>query len=274
LPDVKHAGSFGRIAVFGGVYNNWLALEAVLADARSAGVEGIFCLGDVGAFGPSPDRSVEILRASGVPTVQGNYDHSVGNGLPDCQCGYTDPRDNHYAQVSYDHTLRNTSPAHREWLRDLPPAIDLDLGGTRVHLCHGSPRRTNEFLWESTTPRPFLRRLLDEADTDVFVCTHTGLPWLRFLEETPGRGAVNVGVIGRPDNDGDPAVHSAILTAPARPGEPPAVEIRRVEYDHERLAAAMRDERLLDLFIETIRTGWWTTCLEILPAKERSVSRH
>ena len=27
-------------------------------------------------------------------------------------------------------------------------------------------------------------------------------------------------------------------------------------------------------FIETIRTGWWTTCLEILPAKERAASRY
>ena len=274
MPDVKPGDAFGRIAVFGGVYNNWLALDAVLADARAAGVDAVFCLGDVGAFGPSPDRSVERLREEGIPTVQGNYDHSVGHGLPDCGCGYTDPRDNHYAQISYDHTLRNTSGQHREWLRELPPSLDVRLGATRVHLCHGSPRRTNEFLWESTTPRPFLRRLLDDADTDVLVCTHTGLPWSRWLEEAPGRGAVNVGVIGRPDNDGDPAVHSAILTAPARPGAAPDVEIRRVEYDHERLADEMRREGLLDRFIETILTGWWTTCLEILPGKERSRSRH
>jgi hypothetical protein len=26
-------------------------------------------------------------------------------------------------------------------------------------------------------------------------------------------------------------------------------------------------------FAETITSGWWTTCLEILPAKERSESR-
>jgi hypothetical protein len=69
-------------------------------------------------------------------------------------------------------------------------------------------------------------------------------------------------------------VHSVILTASTCPGDPPDVEIRRVEYDHDHLAAAMRDEGLLDLFIETIVTGWWTTCLEVLPAKERSVSRH
>src|SRR5574341_2122840 len=82
-----------RVALFGGVYNNHLALTALIDDARSRASE-IFCLGDVGAFGPHPDRSVEILREAGVPIVQGNYDRSVGMRRGDCACGYTDPRDN------------------------------------------------------------------------------------------------------------------------------------------------------------------------------------
>ena len=47
-----------------------------------------------------------------------------------------------------------------------------------------------------------------------------------------------------------------------------------VAYDHERLAREMREERLPAEFVETILTGWWTTCLEILPAKERARGRH
>ena len=31
----------------------------------------------------------------------------------------------------------------------------------------------------------------------------------------------------------------------------------------------MEREKLPKEFIETILTGWWTTCLEILPGKER-----
>ena len=40
------------IAVFGGVYSNYLALEAVCRDAKGRGAEALFCLGDLGAFGP------------------------------------------------------------------------------------------------------------------------------------------------------------------------------------------------------------------------------
>ena len=51
------------------------------------------------------------------------------------------------------------------------------------------------------------------------------------------------------------------------------VEHLPVAYDHERLAREMREERLPEEFVETILTGWWTTCLEILPAKERAQGR-
>ena len=50
-----------RIAVFGGVYSNFLALDAALRDARRRGVEAVYCLGDLGAFGPHPDRVFPLL---------------------------------------------------------------------------------------------------------------------------------------------------------------------------------------------------------------------
>ena len=52
------------------------------------------------------------------------------------------------------------------------------------------------------------------------------------------------------------------------------VELVPVAYDHAALAAEMREERLPEEFVETILTGWWTTCLEILPAKERARGRY
>ncbi len=76
-----------RAAFFGGIYNNWLALEAALADARRRGAERLFCLGDVGGFGPHPDRSIELLQQAKVELVQGNYDDAVGNAREDCGAG-------------------------------------------------------------------------------------------------------------------------------------------------------------------------------------------
>lgn len=260
------------IAIFGGVYSNHLALGAVLEDARRQGATSIYCLGDMGGFGPHPDRVFPLLREYNVLCVQGNYDHSIGNSLEDCACGYTDPRDNHFAQISYDYTLANTSSENRAWLAALPPERRLELASKRVLLAHGSPRQTNEFLWESTSPEHFLGYLLDAAGADVLFVTHTGLHWARELRD--GRKVINVGAIGRPANNGDPRVWYCIVRTLGNTPSTLDVEMRAVAYDHATLANEMRAEGLPPEFVETIETGWWTTCLEILPPRERSRGKY
>lgn len=261
-------GSFGKVAFIGGIYSNYLALAEALRVARTWSVDAIVALGDFGAFGPHPDRTLEILREAGVHAIQGNYEESLSTDALDCHCGYTDPRDNLFAQFSYDYTKLMTSPEHKEWMGTLPRRIRLSIGGKRVLACHGSPRKINEFLWRSTTPVPFIQKLLSDHACDLIVCTHTGLHWKRFVE--PGRGVVNAGALGRPANDGATNVWITIVRAAEGTIQ---AEFVPVFYDYSRLAAEMAAEGLPVEFIETIRTGWWTSCLEILPAKERMLGR-
>ncbi len=241
--------------------------------------------------------------------MRGNYDDSIARGLDDCQCGYTDPRDNHYARLSYRYTFAGTSPENRAWMATFPEELRFRLGDLDVLAFHGSPRRINEFLWESTTPTHFLDRLARDHAADVLVGTHTGIPWRRSWPTTlrregprtgawdsspapgrhpdgrggrptgevpmatssaPVRSYVNVGALGRPANDGRTEVWYAVLEG--RESELD-VELVPVAYDHEALADEMRSEELPEEFVETILTGWWTTCLEILPGKERAAGR-
>jgi len=261
-----------KIALLGGVYNNHLALEAVLQDCATRGADITFFLGDCGGFGPHPDLSIEILKNSHRRCMQGNYDDSVARGLDDCQCGYTHPRDNHFARLSYQYTFENTSESNRQWLGSLPEGFRLTLGTHRLLLSHGSPRKINEFLWYSTTPRGFIHRLCQQYNADLICCTHTGIHWKRQyqLEGEAGFGLVNVGCIGRPANDGTPRVWYTLISAEK---EQPKVEFIPVTYNHKALAQQMHAEQLPGEFIDTITSGHWTTCLEILPSKERSVSR-
>ncbi|MDB4971417.1 MAG: Metallophosphoesterase [Myxococcales bacterium] len=260
-----------RWAVFGGVYNNWLALEATLDDARRRGCGAFYCLGDLGGFGPHPDRVFPILQSRGVVVMQGNYDHSIGHDLGDCGCGYTDPRDNHYARLSYDYTRARTAADWRPYLRALPPSLRATWGNRRVLMAHGSPRKVNEFLWESTTPDAFVARMMTQHECDVLLVTHSGIPWQRRLDD--GRLIVNVGAIGRPANDGRHEVWYAVMSERAD-GAGVDAELVPVPYDWRRLATEMREERIAEEFIETIETGWWTTCLEILPPKERARGKY
>src|SRR5262249_11372476 len=136
------------------------------------------------------------------------------------------------------------------------------LGAHRVLWCPGSPRRINEFLWESTTPDGLLRRLLAEHAADVLLCTHTGLKWRRVLDGGAAH-AVNVGAVGRPENDGTPRVWYALLTA--RPDID--VEFVPVAYDHEAAARAVEAEGLPAGVAETWGTGGGPSCLETMPPR-------
>jgi len=275
-----------RLAFIGGVYSNYHALLATLADISRRSVDSTFFLGDLGAFGPHPDRVPELLIDRGISGIQGNYEESLSTRATDCHCGYTDPRDNHYAQISYDYTFEHTSDRLKDWMGTLPKSLRFTAGSKRFLLSHGSPRKINEFLWRSTSSEPFLERMCDDHDADVIVCTHTGLHWHRPLSR--GRHVINAGVIGRPANDGRTNVWYTIVEvrnvatgfSPSRDGLKPVttpdlrVEFVPVTYDHELLAREMREEKLPAEFVETILTGWWTTCLEILPAKERAGGKY
>jgi diadenosine tetraphosphatase ApaH/serine/threonine PP2A family protein phosphatase len=257
-----------KLALIGGIYSNYHALVATLDDIARRGADSTYFLGDLGAFGPHPDRVPELLIERGIGGIQGNYEESLASGATDCNCGYTDPRDNVYAQISYDYTAEHTSDAYKQWMGTLPKSMRFEINGRRVLFSHGSPRKINEFLWRSTSPESFLHRLCDEHEAEVIVCTHSGLHWHRALGGD--RHVVNAGVIGRPANDGRTNVWYTMLTI----GEDVAVEFIPIDYDHAALAREMRAEKLPEEFIETIETGWWTTCLEALPAKERMAGRY
>jgi len=152
---------------------------------------------------------------------------------------------------------------------DLPLRRRLRIGQRELLLVHGSPRRINEFLFESSSPEAFLEVLLDQQDADGLLCTHSGLQWHRRLPS--GRDAVNVGVIGRPANDGKMSVWYSMISA-SEDGSLD-VELLPLAYDHQALVDEMRREQLPEEFVDTIQSGWWTTCLEILPARERAASK-
>jgi len=253
-----------RIAAFGGVYANPYALGAVLDDAALRGCDELYCLGDLGGFGAECDAVWPLLTDTGVTTIAGNYDVAIGRGDDDCGCGYADERDNHFAQLMYDYTRANTSSQFAAWMARLPGDLRAVIGGVDVHMVHGSPLAINDFMWESLDDEE-LRWRVRASGARLLLCTHTGIPWER---EVDGTRIVNVGAVGRPANDGRTEVWYAVIDLDG--GEIAGVELVPVAYDWRAQAASMRAAGLPEPFVETIETGWWTTCLEIVPPRERA----
>ncbi len=307
-----------RIGICGGPYANPYALRAFIDDARGRGCERLFCLGDLGGFGAEMDALWPLLASGEVECIAGNYDVALARGEDDCGCGYRDERDNTFAQLIYDHTRANTSRAFSAWMGYLPTERRLSIGGVSLHLVHGSPLALNDFWWESLSEGEHRSRVA-ASGADVIVCTHSGLPWQRRIGDAL---VVNVGVIGKPANDGQQGVWYAIIdidtaetdldtfvAGGTRPGadvssgtgaastitatgstisgtntgggtgrevgtDRARAELIRLDYDWQAHAASMRAAGLPEPFVSTIETGWWTTCLEVLPPAERARGRY
>jgi len=255
-----------RVAVCGGPYANPAALQAFVTDARARGCERLFCLGDLGGFGADMDALWPLLLDNDIECIAGNYDVALARGDEDCGCGYRDDRDNEYAQLIYDHTRLHTSEAFTRWMGTLSTERRLGIDGVDLHLVHGSTIALNDFWWESLPAEEHFVRV-QRSGADVVLCTHSGLPWQRQFGDTL---VVNVGVIGKPANDGTRNVWYTVLDV--ADGEV-AAELVPLDYDWQVQAASMRSAGLPAEFVETIETGWWTTCLEVLPPRERSTGK-
>jgi len=217
-----------RVAVLTDLHANLPAVEASLAAIADMDVDAVYCGGDLVGYGPHPNEACALIEGRAIPTIYGNYDHAIARDLEDCGCAYRDPHDRELGQRSVEWTLAHTDRRWKEYMAALPFDLRFDLGGRRVRLVHGSPRKVNEYLFEDKPARTF-ERIAAGADCDVLAFGHTHQPW---TAEYGGVLFVNCGSVGKP-KDGDPRAAFAVLEAA---GEALDARIERVAYDAESVA--------------------------------------
>jgi putative phosphoesterase len=239
-----------RVAVISDIHANLPALEAVLADIERQAVAQVFCAGDLVGQGPHPNQVVSRVRKAGIPSILGNQEIELrtlaGRARPD-------PK-RHMLW-----TIAVLKRKNREYLLGLPADREVEVGGARVLIVHGSPHGTFDTMHPSLTAHTL--RAWFPAGTqrpDALVGGHTHVPFVRTVD---GMLVVNAGTVGRPF-DGDPRASWALLEF--EKGRLRA-RIRRVEYPVEETVRAMRKigmqkwrRRALELAVRrwpTDRTG-------------------
>src|SRR5687767_14697639 len=98
-----------RIALISDIHANLPALEAVVADIDSRGVDVTYHLGDLVGYAPWPNETVAFIRAHDIQGIAGNYDSTVATDYKHCGCKYEDPRQEELSHLSYAWTRENTS---------------------------------------------------------------------------------------------------------------------------------------------------------------------
>lgn len=222
-----------EIALYSDIHANLSALEAVYRDMDRIGVHERYCLGDLVGYGPHPSEAIALVRASGDVVVRGNYDDGVGRRSGGCGCFYDSDAARARGEESYAFTDAALDDSEHAYLASLPDEARVELGGLRVLMVHGSPRKLNEYLLEDR-PESSLVRIADGVDADVICFGHVHVPYHRIVTSSTGRTVhfVSDGSVGKP-KDGDSRACWALLAVDESGLR---VTFNRVEYDGEPVA--------------------------------------
>ena len=242
-----------RYLVITDIHANLEALDVVLADATVRGYDRTLVLGDIVGYGPDPNAVIE--RVTGLQPyalVRGNHD-KIAFGLDQAE-GF-----NVSARAATEWTLNALTPAHRDWLINLPkgPTIVDDC----VEICHGTPFDEDEYIFDELDAR----RAIDSARQRLCLFGHTHVAMvfrlagrsIGFVELTGTRIAldadakylVNPGSVGQP-RDSDPRAAYAIFDAGTR-----QLEMYRLDYPIEHTQQKMVTAGLPEPLVRRLAAG-------------------
>jgi predicted phosphodiesterase len=206
------------LALLYDVHGNLPALDAVLADANEAGVERFVLGGDYAEFGAWPVETVERLRELDATWIRGNVERWAAD--PDAD---DVPEQMHPAVVRGRELLGESLVAE---LAALPEQLVVD----GVRYCHASP--VSDMRGFSPEADESDAALLADVNERRVVFGHTHIQFTRTTDD--GVELVNPGSVGIP-LDGD---HRSAYALVADNG---TIEMRRVDYDHQASADAVRE---------------------------------
>lgn len=241
-----------RIAIVSDIHANLQALEAVLEQVDAEQCDALWCLGDLVGYGADPDACVAIVRERTQICLAGNHDLAVTGAL-----AVTDFSD--AARRAAEWTQQRITDDTRAFLQGLSSKNEEQV----VSLYHGSPR---DPVWEYVLS-PLQAELgfdLQPQRIGVVGHTHVALEFHRLdgeattgetrregdeLDLSEGHWLLNPGSVGQP-RDGNPRAAWMLLDTEAW-----TASYRRVAYDIEGAAWAIRAARLPDVLAERLSFG-------------------
>lgn len=252
------------ILIFGGVYSNLQALEALRtwADDHGFTPDRIYCSGDLAGYCADPCAVLDAVREWGIHCIAGNVELQLVEGADDCGCNFVEGgRCDTLSRRWFPFVQSQVGVAQLDWLRTLPTHQYVNFGGRRICLVHGSFSNTSEFVFKST-PWDVKQRDMQAAGVDFIIGGHCGLP---FVDARDNAFWLNAGVIGMPANDG--TVLTWFATLEAFNNGALTARMHALEYDQDTAARRMLQHNLPREYAQTLLDGLWDNC-EILPEAE------
>ncbi|MEM7636463.1 MAG: metallophosphoesterase family protein [Pseudomonadota bacterium] len=255
------------VLICGGAYGNLQALKSLAELQLSLGISDACVIhsGDAVAYCADTEASVQFMAARRWHAIKGNVEEQIALGAADCGCGFEEGSACDVASARwYAHAVATLSVQSRQWMSGLPGQLTFSISGISARVVHGSVQQTNRFMFASLPDIEFEQEL-DDANADLVIAGHTGIPFTRTIGN---RCWHNTGALGMPANDGTSRVWASVI----RP-EPDGLGITHHAIEFDALAAAegIRAENLPAGYAHGLETGLWPS-LDVLPEPEHETT--
>ena len=246
-----------KIALLSDIHGNTTALESVLEDAKRAGVEEYWLLGDILMPGTGRRHLLNLLEELPI-TVQilGNWEDSLWRAMK----GMLDPsRASHrYLMRHCQYILEEIRPEEIEAMQSLPMQVHREISGLRVGITHHLPDKNwGRELIHIGDQKDF-DRLVTNPPCDLAVYGHIHQQFFRY--GSGGELILNPGSIGQPfflqaNLRKDLRAMYAILEFDESGLKD--VDFRRVSYDIEKELQLAKDLKLpyFQVYYESLVNG-------------------
>jgi predicted phosphodiesterase len=240
-----------KLALISDIHGNLEALEAVLKDIESQGVDRIHCLGDVIGYGCDPVPCLHLVAERCEVKLMGNHEYAAIGVLPDEAM-------NIHARQSIHWTI--TKLTDREI--SLIAGFELTARQEDRLFVHSSPFEPDD--WHYILTPEEATEAFEHTDSRLVFHGHTHLPVIfcltpagrirtvvahDFDPDEDSRYLINVGSVGQP-RDNDPRASYVVYDA-----QEDTICYRRVEYDISATQAKMCRAEMPQTLIDRLQAG-------------------
>ena len=184
-----------KIAVLSDIHGNTTALEAVLEDAQTAGVDEYWLLGDI--LMPGTGRKQMLQRLEALPItvrILGNWEDSLWRA---CHRKLDESRPSHrYLLRQCQYIMEEISSEEIEALQAYPLRVHRRFGDLKLGISHHLPDKNWGRELIHLGKQEDFDRLVTNPDCDIAIYGHIHQQFLRY--GSGGQLILNPGSIGQP----------------------------------------------------------------------------
>ena len=184
-----------KIAVLSDIHGNTTALEAVLEDAQTAGVDEYWLLGDILMPGTGRKNILQTLETLPITLrVLGNWEESLWRA---CHRQLDESRPSHrYLLRQCQYIMEELSSEEIEALQNYPLQVHRQFGDLKLGISHHLPDKNWGRELIHLGKQEDFDRLVTNPDCDIAIYGHIHQQFLRY--GSGGQLILNPGSIGQP----------------------------------------------------------------------------